>query len=101
MRGHQDVWRAEPDGTVAAEVRGHRLVVRLPEHAGGPVRFLVLSRKGDDGPQALVGSESEPDVRTAMAKAARIAERLVDAPGMRPFLSGCFTGRPGRAPCAS
>ena len=81
MRGHRDVWRAEPDGTVAAEVRGHRLVVRLPEHAGGPVRFLVLRRKGDDGPQALVGSGTEPDVHTAMTKAARMADRLGEPPG--------------------
>jgi len=85
MLGHQDVWRAEPDGAVAAEVRGYRLVVHLPEQAGGPVRFLVLRRKGDDGPDALVGSGTEADVRVAMRKAARMADRLVKPPlgGMR------------------
>ncbi len=80
MPGHRDVWRSEPDGSVAAEVRGHRLVVHLPERTGGPVRFLVLRRMGDDGPPTLVGSGTEADLRTAMAKAARMADRLVGPP---------------------
>ena len=83
MGGRQDVWRTEPGGSVAAEVGSFRLVVRLPEQAGGPVRFLVLHREGDDGPLALVGSGTEPDVRTAMRKAARMADRLVEPSGMR------------------
>ena len=83
MRQHPDVWRTRPDGTVAAEVRGFRLVVRLPERAGGPARFLVLRRNGGDGPHALVGSGTEPDVRTAMGKAARMADRLVEPAGLR------------------
>jgi hypothetical protein len=81
MPGQQGVWRTEPDGSVAAEVCGYRLIVHLPEQAGGPVRFLVLRRKGDDGPHALLGSGTEPDVRTAMRKAARMADRLVEPPG--------------------
>ena len=81
MPGHQGVWRREPDGSVAAEVRGHRLVVHLPERMGGPVRFLVLRRaEGDDRPPALVGSGTEADLRTAMTKAARMADRLVEPP---------------------
>jgi hypothetical protein len=81
MPGHQDVWRKEPDGSLAAEVGAYRLVVRLPEEARGAVRFLVLRRKGDDHPPALVGSGMEADLRTAMRKAARMADRLV---GLRP-----------------
>jgi hypothetical protein len=81
MPGDRGVWRAEADGIVAAEVRGYRLVVRLPEQAGGPIRFLVLRRMGGDGPHALVGSGTEPDVRTAMAEAVRMADRLVEPPG--------------------
>ena len=83
MGGHQDVWRTEPDGSVAAEVGGYRLVVRLPEQAGGPVRFLVLRRgEGDDArPAALVGSGTEPGLRAAMRAAARMADRLVERPG--------------------
>ena len=82
MGGHQDVWRTEPDGSVAVEVGGYRLVVRLPEQAGGPVRFLVLRRgERDDRPPALVGSGTESDLRTAMRSAARMADRLVERPG--------------------
>ena len=66
---------------MATEVCGYRLLVRLSERAGGPVRFLVLRREGDDGPHALIGSGTEPDVRTAMAKAARMAGRLVEPQG--------------------
>jgi hypothetical protein len=82
MPGHQDVWRSEPDGNVAAEVGPYRLVVRVPEEAHGAVRFMVLRRaEGDDRPPALVGSGTEADLRTAMRKAARMADRLVGLPG--------------------
>ena len=85
MPGHQDVWRSEPDGGFAAEVGAFRLVVRMPEDARGSARFMVLRRgEADDGPPALVGSGTEPDLRTAMKKAARMADRLVEPPaGMR------------------
>ena len=80
MSGHQDVWRSEPDGGLAAEVGAFRLVVRMPEDARGSVRFVVLRRgEGDDGPPALVGSGTEPDVRTAMKKAAHMADRLIES----------------------
>jgi hypothetical protein len=50
MPGHQDAWRSEGD------VRGS-------------VRFVVLRREeGDNRTPALVGSGTEPDVRTAMTK---------------------------------
>ena len=82
MPGHQDVWRTEPDGSVAAEVGAYRLVVRSPENAREAVRFVVLRRaEGDDRPPALVGPGTEADLRTAMTKAARMADRLV---GLRP-----------------
>ena len=82
MPGHQDVWRSETDGGLAAEVGAYRLVVRLPEDARGSARFMVLRRaEGDDGLSALVGSGTEADVRTAMKKAARMADRLIEPPG--------------------
>ena len=84
MPDQQDVWRGEADGGVAAEVGAFRLVVRSPRAARGPVRFVVLRREGDKGTHALVGSGTEPDVRTAMAKAARMADRLVAPPGGMP-----------------
>ena len=82
---HQDVWRTEADGGLAAEVGAFRLVVRSPGDARGPVRFVVLRRGDDAGRHALVGSGTEPDVRTAMTKAARMADRLTGPPpgGMR------------------
>jgi hypothetical protein len=85
MPGHQDAWHSEADGSVAAYVGAFRLVVRPPGDARGPVRFVVLRREGGDGPHALVGSGTEPDVRTAMNKAARMADRLLGPPpgGMR------------------
>jgi len=86
MPEHQDVWRSEADGNVAAEVGAFRLVVRPPEEVRGPVRFLVLRRtEGGDRVPALVGSGTEADVRAAMTKAARMADRLVGRPqqGMR------------------
>ena len=82
MPGHQDAWRGEADGSVAAEVGAYRLLVRSPEDACGAVRFLVPRRsEGDDRQPALVGSGTEADLRTARAKAARMADRLV---GLRP-----------------
>ena len=86
MPGWQDVWRGEADGSVAAEVGAFRLlVVHAREDARGPVRFVVLRREDGEGRHALVGSGTEPDVRTAMTKAARMADRLVEPPqgGMR------------------
>ncbi len=102
MLGHQDAWRSEADGSMAADVGAFRLVVRPPGDARGAVRFVVLRREGGDGPHASVGSGAEPDVRAAMNEVARMADRLVAAPGMRPFLSGrCSTGKTAGAPCAS
>ena len=78
MAGHQDIWRTEPDGSVAAEVDGLRLVVLAPERRGALVRFHILRRQGgEDGPHALVHSGTEPDARTAMKRAARIAGGLI------------------------
>ena len=44
------------------------------------MRFVVLRREGGEGRHALIGSGTEPDVRTAMTKAARMADRLVEPP---------------------
>ncbi len=81
----QGVWRGEADGSVAAEVGAFRLVVHAREGARWPARFMVLRREGGEGRHALVGSGTEADLRTAMAKAARMADRLVGPPpgGMR------------------
>ncbi len=83
---HQDVWRSQPDGSVTAEVGAFRLVVHAREDARAAVRFSVLRRDGGgDRPPALVGSGTEQNVRTAMRRAARMADRLVGLPpaGMR------------------
>jgi hypothetical protein len=81
MPGHQDAWRSEADGSVAADVGAYRLLVRLPGDVRGSVRFMVLYPVvGDDRPPALVGSGTEADLRTAMTKVARMADRLVGLP---------------------
>ena len=80
MPGRQGVWRSEAGGDVAADVGAFRLVVRSPGRTRGPVRFVVLRREGGEGRHALVGSGTEADLRTAMAKAARMADRLVGPP---------------------
>jgi hypothetical protein len=80
MPEQQDVWRGEADGGVAADVGAFRLVVRPTGRTRGQVRFVVLRRGDGEGRHALVGSGTEPDVRTAMAKAARMADRLVGPP---------------------
>ena len=67
---------------------------------------MVLRRaEGDDGPPALVGSGTERDLRTAMRKAARMADRLVGLPGgmrhaSRRPLRGSGDGAPSVAPGA-
>jgi hypothetical protein len=86
MSGHQDVWRTEPDGVLAAEVGRYRLVVQAPEHPGGSVRFLVLRRDGAEGALALIGSGNETDLRTAMKAAARMADRLTEQPRLQPAI---------------
>ena len=102
MPGHRDVWRCEADGSVTADAGAFRLAVRPLGDALRPVRLGVLRREGGDGARALVGSGTEPDVRTALKKATRMADSLVEAPGMRPFLSGrCSIGKTEGAPCAS
>jgi hypothetical protein len=49
MPGHQDVWRTEPDGSVAADVCAFRLVVQVPEDARGSARFVVGPPPGQRG----------------------------------------------------
>ena len=78
MAGHQDVWRTEPDGVLAAEVDTYRLVVQAPERIGGSARFLVLRRDGDEGALALIGSGNEADLHTAMKTAARLVDGLTE-----------------------
>jgi hypothetical protein len=75
---HHSLWRAEPDGVLAAEADGLRLVVRRPDKAGGAVRFLVL--RNDSGGQAITGSGTEESIQDAMNAAVRMAERLLARP---------------------
>ncbi|MBV1800446.1 hypothetical protein [Siccirubricoccus sp. G192] len=74
MAALQDVWRLEPDGVLAAEIGGFRLVVKKPETAGALVRFLVLRGAADGA--SIIGSGTEADVRSAMQTASRMAARL-------------------------
>ena len=76
--GHQELWRTGPDGILAAEADGLRLVVQAPEEVGGAARFLVLRRDGEG--DAVLGSGTEGNVRAAMVAAARMAERILARP---------------------
>ena len=76
--GYQSIWRTEPEGVLAAEADGFRLVVQAPCRAGGAVRFLVLRIDGDH--HAIVGSGTEESVRGAMDAAVRMAGRLLARP---------------------
>ena len=63
MQEQQDVWRAEPNGVLAAELGTYRLLVQAPESPGGLVRFLVLRREPSNDSFALIGSGTETDLR--------------------------------------
>jgi hypothetical protein len=73
--GHQSVWHTEPDGVLAAEADGLRLVVRKPSRVSGAVRFLVLRVEGEH--HSIIGSGTEESVRGAMDAAGRMAARLL------------------------
>ena len=67
-------WHTEPDGLLAAEVDGLRLVVRGPTEADGFARFLLLgrvTRRGDHF--ALTASGTAESVCEAMEAAERKA----------------------------
>jgi hypothetical protein len=83
-----DIWKTEPDGTLAAEVDGLRLVVQAPKAVGGMAHFLVL-RRHEMG-EAIIGSGTEANVRAAMKAAVKMAERMV----ARPFGKGLAPSRP-------
>ena len=51
MPGHQDAWRSEADGSVAADVGAYRLLVRLPGDARGSVRSWCCAGRREEGTQ--------------------------------------------------
>ena len=68
-------WHAEPNGLLASEVDGLRLVVRAPTKVDGFARFMVLRgtcRSGGD-PFALIASGTAENVGEAMGAAERRA----------------------------
>jgi hypothetical protein len=73
-------WHAEPNGILAAEVGGLRLVVRTPTEVGGYARFLLLGRisRGGGG-FALTASGTAESVREAMEAAERRAMSCIYA----------------------
>ena len=78
MTDPQGIWRAEPNGVLAAEIDGFRLVVQAPEEVGGLVRFLVLRRESEG--DTIIGSGSKETVQAAMGAAVKMAERLLWRP---------------------
>lgn len=80
MASNQAVWHREPDGVLAAEADGFRLVVQTAEKVDGLVRFLVLRRETKDGQYNILGSGTKEDVGAAMKAAEQMAQRLVLPP---------------------
>jgi hypothetical protein len=78
MMEQHALWRVEPDGVLAAEDDGLRLIVRKPDKAGGAVRFLVLRTDGEA--PTITGSGTVENVGDAMNAAVRMAERLMAKP---------------------
>jgi hypothetical protein len=67
-------WRAEPNGLLAAEVGGLRLVVRTPTEVDGYARFMLLGRVSRGGGRfALTASGTAESVHEAMEAAERRA----------------------------
>ena len=67
------VWHTEPNGALAAEIDGVRLVVQGPAEVGGYVRFTVLRRQYRQGSLlALIGSGTRESVGEAMSAAERM-----------------------------
>ena len=69
----REMWRTEAGKMLTAEIDGMRLIVEMPEEAGGSVRFQVLRRVGTKGPDELIASGARPDVRAAMVAAEEMA----------------------------
>lgn len=69
------LWWTEPDGVLASEAGGFRLVVRAVD---GWVRYLVLRQPGGAvvRPPGLLASGHEHDARAAMLAAERTAARM-------------------------
>lgn len=80
MNGQPDLWRTEPDGALAAEADGFRLVVPLPKQVGEQAHFLISHRQGHRELHSLVRSGTEESVHAAMKAAERIVERLLERP---------------------
>lgn len=93
-------WRDEPNGLLAAEVAGLRLIVRNPAESDGFARFMVLRRVPcrNNDLFALVASGTAESVREAMGAAERRAascepDRRPSAPRPLPARSGSATAR--------
>lgn len=80
MTGYEDIWRTEPEGVLAAEIDGLRLVVQASKETNDQVRFLVLRREGSGKPLSIIASGTEESVRAAMQAATRMGERLSGRP---------------------
>jgi hypothetical protein len=72
-------WRANPDGSYAAETEEFRLIVSASEGKGGCARFLVIRRGIGHFPDTLIGSGTMDNVHAAMTAAERMAERCAGA----------------------
>src|SRR5690348_9916658 len=71
---YQGIWWTEPDGVVASELNGLRLVVRFSDEGNGTAQFTVLRPSGKEW--ALAGLGNSPDAVSAMRSASRMAECL-------------------------
>jgi hypothetical protein len=74
LASYRGIWWTEPDGVVASELNGLRLVVRFSDEGNGPAQFMVLRPSGKEW--VLAGVGNAPDALAVMRSASRMAECL-------------------------
>lgn len=70
-----EIWRAEPDGQLSAEILNLKLIV-LKSDTGARYMILQRNRDGRMNPEVMLSSGTEPNVEAAIVAATRVAARI-------------------------
>ena len=68
-----EIWHAEADGHLSAELRGLKLIVRKSDACA---RYVIVRRAHSGCSESMLSSGTEPNVEAAMAAARRVATRI-------------------------